>query len=114
MKNFILLCSFILLTTLLNAQRTSLDFTMQMQNTVQHEVVIYPNPIFEPTFKIQSNTKVDKVELINMLGIVVFTKEILYFSEEVKVNLPDIDKNVYLVKVTFDDKQIVIKKLFYK
>ena len=85
-----------------------------MQNPVQHEVVIYPNPIFEPAFKIQSNTKVDKIELINMLGIVIFTKEIQYFSEEVKVNLPDIDKNVYLVKVTFEDKQIVIKKLFYK
>lgn len=103
-----------LITTLSKAQRTSLDFTMQFQNPTQHEVVIYPNPIFEPTFKLQCNAKVDRVELINMIGIVVFTKDIQYFSEEIKVNLPDVDKNVYLVKVTFEDKQFVIKKLFYK
>ena len=116
MKKLLVLFSVIFaLSVLSHAQGTQLDFSMQYQNTNQHTAVIYPNPINQPVFNIKSNSFITKISVVNMVGKNVYNKK--YSSNaysEVTVELPRCNKGVYLVKITFDDNETVIKKLFYQ
>ena len=97
-----------------NAQSTKLDFTMQMQQN-QNTARIYPNPMTEPVFNITSSSVITKVEILNMLG-----KEILNidyndsYEKTHVIKLPDDKKGIYLVKITFDNNETIIKKLLYQ
>ncbi len=97
------------------AQSTKLDFSMQFQNTNQNQAVIYPNPIQSPVFKIKSNAFITHVEVVNMVGKKIFENDYnTYSDDELTIQLPNCDKGIYLVKITFDNNETIIKKLLYQ
>lgn len=113
-KTFIVLI-LALLSTSLFSQSTQLDFSMQFQNTNQHQAVIFPNPTYNSAFKIKSSSIITQIDIVNMLGKNIYTKPIVNYSfDEITVRMPDCDKGVYMVKVTFDDNDTIIKKLLYR
>ena len=98
-----------------SAQSTKLDFSMQFQNSNQNQAVIYPNPIQSPVFKIKSNSFITHVEVVNMVGKQLFVQDFNSFSDkELTIQLPNCDKGIYLVKITFDNNETIIKKLLYQ
>jgi len=115
MKKIILVLSVSLLTITLFAQSTQLDFSMQLQNTNQHQAVIYPNPTSDLAFKLKSSSIITNIQVVNMIGSKLVQKDITnYTFDEISVRMPECDKGVYLVKITFDDNDTIIKKLLYR
>ncbi len=114
MKKILLYIVFFTIAYVSNAQSTKLDFTMQMQQNVK-TAGIYPNPISEPVFNITSSSVITKVEILDMLGKSVLNIDYNDSYEKTHViKLPDDKKGIYLVKITFDNNEIIIKKLLYQ
>ncbi len=98
-----------------NAQSTQLDFSVQYKNTNQHSIIIYPNPINQPIFNVKSNSLITKISIINMVGKIIFFKQYSsYAYNDITVRFPQCNRGVYLIKITFDDNETIIKKLFYQ
>lgn len=97
------------------AQNIDLAFSMQMQNPDIHSAVIYPNPITDFKFSVKSEQVISKIEVINLIGKCIenYYNE-NYSSEDIFINLNTCDKGMYLVKITFDDDEYIIKKLLVK
>lgn len=81
----------------------------------QREVLVYPNPLVGQKFTVKSTMAISKVEVINVLGKTLKIKN----SENSNVNklmvfLDQPKQGMYLVKVTFNDKIFVIRKLLVK
>lgn len=114
MKEFVLIAVFLFSVVKGFAQKSAYDFTMRLQKSVVHDVMIFPNPIETPQFKIRTNSNIDKIEIFDLVGKMVFSQEIEFFSSIYTINLPEIKKGVYVVKIIFDDSSEIILKLFYK
>ena len=97
------------------SQSTQLDFSMQFQNSNNHEALLYPNPIQNLNFKIKSYSIITDIIVVDMLGKNVVSEHFdSYANEEILLTLPHCNKGVYLVKITFDDGEQIIKKLLYQ
>lgn len=115
MKKFIGIIIIIFFSFNFFAQSTQLDFSMQLQNTNQHEALIYPNPTHDLAFKVKSTSIITNIEILNMLGKSIYQKNIRnYTFDEITVRMPECDKGVYLIKIIFDDNKAIIKKLLYQ
>jgi hypothetical protein len=98
-----------------NAQSMDLAFSMQMQNTNIQDAVIYPNPVTDFKFKVKSEQIIFSVEVINVIGKSILKQTNESFStDDVLINLGSCEKGMYLVKITFDDDEYIIKKLLVK
>ncbi len=113
-KTILLFIIFFTIAVVSQAQSTKLDFTMQMQQN-QNTARIYPNPITEPVFNVTSSAVITNVQVLDMLGKSVLNIDYNDSYEKTHViKLPDDKKGIYLVKITFDNNQTIIKKLLYQ
>ena len=85
------------------------------ENENEHKVIIYPNPSLTYKFNVKSDELIVSVEVLNVIGQritkVVNETGVPY---NVFVNLPDCEEGVYLVRITFGDNKVVIKKVMIK
>ncbi len=115
MKKIVLLIIILLGFSSIYSQGTQLDFSMQFQNTNNHDAVIYPNPITSPSFKVKSYSVITDIQIMDMVGKVIYSKNVeSYSNQEILINMPQCNKGVYMVKIIFDDSETVIKKLLYQ
>ena len=71
--------------------------------------VIYPNPVnIGETVVISSNTKIEKIELVNILGKVVL------LSSDNRISTTVLAKGTYIVNIQFTDGKIAENKLVIK
>ncbi len=97
------------------SQSTDLLFTMQFQNASVHQAVIYPNPVLDNKFKVKSEQIISSVEVINVIGKTVYQYvNKTYSTGDVFINTEDCEKGMYLIKITFDDDEYIIKKMLIK
>ncbi|GEM_PF-2419776 len=81
----------------------------------ENEVLLYPNPVNENKFKIQSENLIISVEVLNVIGNSVYKFENTKNSkDDIAVILPDCEKGMYLIKITFVDQKVLIRKLLIK
>jgi hypothetical protein len=117
MKKILLLLITSLLAAQLFAQETSTEINMKepigISYNAREGVIIYPNPVTGDFFKV-SGTKISSVELMNVIGKSVRILKNETENPEIVVKVSDLDKGMYLVKITFVDKKSVIKKLLIK
>jgi hypothetical protein len=80
-----------------------------------YDVIIYPNPVTDNKFYVKSEKVIKSVEVINVLGQNIKTvnneTDVAY---NIFVELANAQKGMYMVKITFDDKKTVIRKLIVK
>ena len=80
-----------------------------------HDVLIYPNPMTGEQFTVKSTLAISKVEVVNVIGKVIKRVENEDFAlKEVPVVTGTLKRGLYLVKVSFSDDKLVIKKLLVK
>ncbi|MBO4244398.1 MAG: T9SS type A sorting domain-containing protein [Bacteroidales bacterium] len=98
------------------AQKTIIpNFFVQNQNLTNHEVVIYPNPVVGKVVNFKSASLIRKVEITNIIGKCVKTKENDdYIFDDLSILLENCESGIYLAKITFDDDKVLIKKLIVK
>lgn len=73
-------------------------------------VSLYPNPVNEGNLEIKADLKVEKIEIMSIVGQIVYTQE-LEPSNNVRLNF-DLEKGLYLVKITFIDKTSSTKRIW--
>ena len=87
---------------------------IRLDATVIHEALIYPNPLVGENFQIKSKSEITKVEVVNVIGKLINRTTNKSLKQQLLVNIGSCDKGLYLVKITFDDKRTIIKKLLKK
>ena len=71
--------------------------------------VMYPNPVnIGETVVISSNTKIEKIELVNILG------KVILFSSDNRIPTTVLAKGTYIVNIQFTDGKIAENKLVIK
>ena len=71
--------------------------------------VMYPNPVnIGETVVISSNTKIEKIELVNILG------KVILFSSDNRLPTTVLAKGTYIVNIQFTDGEIAENKLVIK
>ena len=71
--------------------------------------VMYPNPVnIGETVVISSNTKIEKIELVNILG------KVILFSSDNRIPTTVLAKGTYIVIIQFTDGEIAENKLVIK
>jgi hypothetical protein len=117
MKNF----TYIIAVTLLFLVFPSISFSqdlpsMQTKTLVSNaDVLIYPNPVTDDNFSVKSDNIIKTVEVLNVIGQCV--KKITNdtgVAYNIIVKMPDCDKGMYMVRITFVDDKSLIKKILFK
>lgn len=68
---------------------------------------IFPNPSSEYLF-IQSKTDYNEVNIVNMLGIELFRKEVISNSDLLKIDISNIPKGLCIVNISNTDKEMMM------
>lgn len=80
-----------------------------------HEVLIYPNPAITDKFNVKSDQIIACVEVLNVIGQrIAKVENSTGLPYNMFVNLPECDEGIYMVRVTFADKKVLIKKILIK
>jgi len=74
-------------------------------------VTILPNPVMNGQFTVQSVYPIGCIEVVSILGDLVYSRELSNGSLETKVIADDLKTGVYFVRLRFTDNQQVIKKI---
>ncbi|MCX6306170.1 MAG: PCMD domain-containing protein [Bacteroidetes bacterium] len=74
-------------------------------------VTMMPNPVTNKQFTITANHSISGVEVISMVGEIVYSRSFTFDQKEVKVALNEIPGGVYQVRISYGDNQSVFKKI---
>ena len=98
-----------------NAQEFSENTKKSVEFISESDVSIYPNPVTNNKFFVKSEKIIKSVEVLNILGQNIKT---VYNATNVAYNLivelGDIKKGMYMVRVTFEKDQSIIRKIILK
>ncbi|HIO72914.1 MAG TPA: T9SS type A sorting domain-containing protein, partial [Flavobacteriales bacterium] len=72
---------------------------------------LYPNPLNDHTFFVESEKSVIGIEVYNLTGQVMHEEEINSQKGAIKIDLKDSSSGIYLVRVKFENDQVEIQKL---
>ena len=73
-------------------------------------VSVYPNPVVDGSLQIKADVKIEKIEIMSIVGEIVFSQE-LEPLHIVRLNL-DLQTGIYLVKISFVDKSSSTKRIW--
>jgi hypothetical protein len=95
-----------------------LTFSGMVWDTGYHSVIadnpvsvsVYPNPVVDGNLFIKADLKIEKIEIMSIVGQIVFSQKLdpLY---SVRLNL-DLQTGIYLVKIFFIDKTSITKRIW--
>ena len=74
---------------------------------------VFPNPVVDGTLSIDSDSKIEKIEILSIVGQVVYIQE-PEPSNSVRLYLDNIKTGVYLIKVSFEDNTSDTKRIWVK
>jgi len=75
---------------------------------------VYPNPVVSDRFTITSKHSVKEIEIFSVIGKSVYKQEGKKGQQQVEINSLDLDKGMYLVKVTSTNNESAVKKIMIK
>jgi hypothetical protein len=82
---------------------------------IEFDVLIYPNPVTDNKFYVKSNDLIKTVEVLNVLGQRIRTvHNETNVPYNIFVELGNVKKGMYMVRITFADKKSVIRKIIVK
>lgn len=72
---------------------------------------IYPNPVTSGRFTISSGIAIKEVEIYTVIGQTVYRQSFNKFSQQIEISDADLQKGLYLVKVTSRNNTVAVKKV---
>lgn len=79
-----------------------------VDNPILDNLTVYPNPT-KNIIQINSNDSIKMIEVCNILGISLFNNNI--DGNEFKIDLSDLQPNVYLIKLIKYNNEVIVKKI---
>jgi hypothetical protein len=92
------------------------DFYLSL-NKVQSgssNISVYPNPVINDRFTLSSQQTVAEVEIFSVIGQSVYKQVFTKGQQQVEVENLNLEKGMYLVKVTSGNKTTAVKKILVK
>jgi len=84
-------------------------------NSNVKDALIYPNPMVGEKFTVKSEGLIVKIEVVNVIGKVINRTENSNIEEnEIQIFVGKCEKGIYFVKITYEDKKSIVKKLLIK
>ena len=85
-----------------------------VKNTMEDpgKIAVYPNPVTNNRFQITANREIRSVELLNLIGQVVYQKELTGHFTVYTVQTGTPRKGMYLLRVRFKDQTNAVKKIW--
>lgn len=80
-------------------------------NPLNINVTLFPNPVTGGVLNIDSEENMTSVELINTIGQAFIREDLLAGTKTYSLNLKQLNNGVYFVKITFKDKNTLVKKI---
>jgi dihydrodipicolinate reductase len=74
---------------------------------------IYPNPTYNKVTLVGAE-KVDEVQLVNSLGMVVYQKKLDHMQKDVAIDFSTVNQGLYLVKLLTNDELVHSETLLKK
>ena len=82
------------------------DF-LSVKEVNEKKIKIYPNPVNDVlTVYVGIADQVKKIEVIDVMGKIVLKSEVELINNQTNINVDQLEKGVYLVKVIFNDNQV--------
>lgn len=75
---------------------------------------VYPNPVVSDRFTLTSQLPVKDVEIFSVIGKSVYKQEGKRGQQQVEINSLNLEKGMYLVKVTSHNNETAVKKIMVK
>jgi hypothetical protein len=72
---------------------------------------MYPNPMRTGSLQIEAGEKIERVLIYNLMGQLVFSKDVEQANDQLTLDLQRIHAGMYLVNLEFAERQISIQKL---
>ena len=85
-----------------------------LTNNAELEVTIFPNPFSGNQLTIEANRNFESVEILDIVGKVIYFKEFESAIIKVEINLSGTDKGLYIVRIKFDSKNFHTEKIIVK
>lgn len=83
-------------------------------NSPLANISFYPNPVTNGSFTIESDEAIESVELINLLGKVIYREQFATRTENHTFTIDEKLNGVFLVKTQFETGEVQTKKLIFK
>ena len=77
------------------------------------DVSIFPNPLLDGKLNIKSSESIKEIEILSIVGKVVYNEKI-EDKNKVTLDLDNLDKGLYIVKVKLDKEQTITEKLMVR
>lgn len=88
-----------------------IDVSIEKQKSnLENSFKIYPNPMSEGVLNFESSSKLTKLQLVDVLGKVIFEKTDFVSEETTKIQFFNLSLGTYYFKV-YSEKEIVVKKV---
>ncbi len=84
------------------------------ENDFGAKLDVYPNPVSSGRFTISSGIGVKEVEIYSVIGQTVYHQSYNKMSQQIEINDADLQKGLYLVKVTSRNNTVAVKKVVVK
>jgi len=86
----------------------------QPENIGTDAMYIFPNPIVAGNFEVKATGNIDRVEVYDVIGRMVYKQAITLNSGSVRVSLGKISEGVYLVQTALENGSTLTKKVLVK
>jgi hypothetical protein len=87
------------------------DF-LSVKEVNEKKIKIYPNPVNDVlTVYVGIADQVKKIEVIDVMGKIVLKSEVELINNQTNINVDQLEKGVYLVKVIFNDNQVNVHNI---
>lgn len=98
-----------------NAQGFSSNKIEISNLSFDYDVLIYPNPVTDNKFYVKSEKVIKSIEVLNVLGQNIKTvNNETNVAYNIFVELGQVKKGMYMVKITFIDRNSIIRKIIVK
>ncbi|MDZ7742094.1 MAG: lamin tail domain-containing protein [Bacteroidota bacterium] len=75
------------------------------------QVEMYPNPVQDGQFSISSPEQIRSVEIVNLMGSVVYRQQLSNMAYSMEVKLEQAEKGIYFVMIHFGNKSSQTRKI---
>ncbi|MGQ9620628.1 MAG: T9SS type A sorting domain-containing protein [Bacteroidales bacterium] len=116
MKNLLLFIGALFLSSALFAQKDTAIISANRDNKFQEtdnsiSVSIFPVPVKDGQFTIKTDRDISALRITNIIGQEIFKTVYNNPEKEVKVNLNNAGRGIYIIMITFSDNTRVVKKI---
>jgi len=78
------------------------------------KVEIYPNPLTEGRLTIKTDDQILSIQVLNITGKMVFNEDYQPGTYSAVLELSKLEKGLYLIRISFNDKEIHTEKVMVK